>query len=126
MPQGTFLTQLSNDNYDSPGTHPYDMGTSQSTLLLQKQKKMQEVQSELLRKKREFEQRMRKCNEKEKELAEKQQKIRESVVRFEKFVKENDVKRARALKKERDENNSRKQKEKEIISIRQELQQQSE
>ena len=40
MPQGTFLTQLSNDNYDSPGTHPYDMGTSQSTLLLQKQKKM--------------------------------------------------------------------------------------
>ena len=59
-------------------------------------------------------------------VAEKQQKIRESVVHFEKFVKENDVKRARAMKKERDEINACKQKEQEIIALRQELQQQSE
>jgi len=127
MPQAqAFLTQLGNDTYETANEapHAYDMTDSQSTLLLQKQKKMQDVQSELLRKKREFEQRMRKCNEKE--LAEKQQKIRESVVHFEKFVKENDVKRARAMKKERDEINACKQKEQEIIALRQELQQQSE
>ena len=88
MSRSTFLTQLDgSEDYDNPSKVPYDTGTSQSTLLLQKQKKMQEVQSELLRKKREFEKRMRKCDEKEKELAEKQQKIRESVVKFEKFVK---------------------------------------
>ena len=122
MPQAqAFLTQLGNDTYETANEapHAYDMTDSQSTLLLQKQKKMQDVQSELLRKKREFEQRMRKCNEKE--LAEKQQKIRESVVHFEKFVKENDVKRARAMKKERDEINACKQKEQEIIALRQEL-----
>lgn len=129
MPQAqAFLTQLGNDTYETANEapHAYDMTDSQSTLLLQKQKKMQDVQSELLRKKREFEQRMRKCNEKEKELAEKQQKIRESVVHFKKFVKENDVKRARAMKKERDEINACKQKEQEIITLRQELQHQSE
>ena len=43
----TFLTQIGNENYDLSGKIEYDMGTSQSTLLLQKQKKMQEVQSEL-------------------------------------------------------------------------------
>ena len=53
----------------------------------------------------------------------KQQEIRESVVRFEKFVKEKDAKKARALKKERDELASKKQKEIEIQSLRQELEQ---
>ena len=63
MPQAqAFLTQLGNETYESAkdAPHVYDMTDSQSTLLLQKQKKMQDVQSELLRKKREFEQRMRK------------------------------------------------------------------
>ena len=40
-------------------------------------------------------------------VAEKQEKIRVNVVRFEKFVKENDAKRARAMKKEKDEIHSR-------------------
>ena len=56
-------------------------------------------------------------------MAVKQQEIRESVVRFEKYVKENDAKKARALKKERDELASKKQKELEIQSLRQELEQ---
>ena len=65
----------------------------------------------------------RQCDQKEAELAVKQKEIRESVVRFEKFVKENDAKKARALKKERDELASKKQKEIEIQSLRQELEQ---
>ena len=82
---------------------------------------MQHVQAELDQKKLDFEQRMLKCKQKEAELGEKQQKIRDSVMRFEKFVKENDAKRARAIKKERDEINTRRQKELEIISLRAEL-----
>mmetsp|Transcript_9226 Transcript_9226/g.30446 ORF Transcript_9226/g.30446 Transcript_9226/m.30446 type:complete len:313 (+) Transcript_9226:120-1058(+) len=101
-----------------------DASTSQSTVLLQKKKKMQEVQSELDRKKREYDQRMKRCKEKENELAEKQEKIRESVIRFEKFVKENDAKRHRALRKEKDEINSRKLKEQEIVALQLQLEQQ--
>lgn len=120
----TFLTQFGVEHYD--GLEKYTVsGTSQSTLLLQKKKKMQEVQQELDRKKLEYELRMKKCKSKESELAEKQEKIRESVVKFEKFVKENDAKRARAMKKEKDEINSRKQKEQEIISLKQQLEEQT-
>lgn len=117
----TFLTQFGVDHYD--GLEKFTVaGTSQSTVLLQKKKKMQEVQQELDRKKIEYEQRMRKCKEKETELAEKQEKIRESVIRFEKFVKENDAKRTRAMKREKDEISSRKQKESEILGLKKTLQ----
>eukprot|EP00241_Pyramimonas_parkeae_P012483 CAMPEP_0114264436 /NCGR_PEP_ID=MMETSP0058-20121206/23203_1 /TAXON_ID=36894 /ORGANISM="Pyramimonas parkeae, CCMP726" /LENGTH=298 /DNA_ID=CAMNT_0001381105 /DNA_START=310 /DNA_END=1203 /DNA_ORIENTATION=+ len=116
----TFLTQFGVDNYD--GLEKYTVsGTSQSTVLLQKKKKMKEVQQELDRKKLEYEQRMRKCKEKEQDLAEKQEKIRESVIRFEKFVKENDAKRTRAMKREKDEISSRMQKELEIAALTQTL-----
>mmetsp|Transcript_8955 Transcript_8955/g.15347 ORF Transcript_8955/g.15347 Transcript_8955/m.15347 type:complete len:316 (+) Transcript_8955:368-1315(+) len=117
----TFLTQFGVEHYD--GLEKYTVSsTSQSTVLLQKKKRMQEVQSELDRKKLEYKQRMKKCSEKEQELAEKQARIREAVVRFEKFVKENDAKRARAVKKERDESTSRLQKEQEIGILKQEHQ----
>jgi acetylglutamate synthase len=79
------------------------------------------VQSELDRKKREYETRMRACREKESALAARQERIRESVVKFEKFVSENDGKRARALKKERDEIHARRQKDAEIIVLRQQM-----
>ena len=58
------------------------------------------------------------CKEKEVELAEKQDKIRESVIRFEKFVKENDAKRTRALKREKDEISLRTQKEAELRELK--------
>ena len=52
---------------------------------------------------REYDERMKRCKEREAELASKQEVIRVNVVRFERFIKDNDVKRQRALKKERDE-----------------------
>jgi hypothetical protein len=78
-------------------------GTDQSTALLQKRKKLQEVETEYVRKRREYDERMKRCAEKEAELAAKQEVIRVNVVRFERFIKDNDVKRQRALKKEKDE-----------------------
>lgn len=117
---GTFLTQVGVEHYD--GLEKYTVsGTSQSTVLLQKKKKMQEVQAELDRKKHEYQLRMRKCKEKEAELSAKQEKIRDSVIKFEVFVKENDAKRTRALKKERAEVSSRKQKEQEIVGLQSHL-----
>jgi len=121
---GTFLTELGLESYETLDRYSVS-STSQSTLLLQKKKKMQEVQMELDRKKREHDQRVKKCMEKERELQEKQDQIKESVVRFDKFVKENDAKCTRALKKERDEAHSRMQKEAEIEALKSTLESQA-
>eukprot|EP00741_Cyanophora_paradoxa_P008900 tig00001408_g8616.t1 len=95
--------------------------TSQSTLLLQKKKEMAEVQEELDRKKEEFKERMRRCQAKEEELAKKQQQIREQVIKFEKFLKENDAKRMRAHRKAAEEIKLREAKELEIIELEESL-----
>ena len=57
---------------------PEDLPTaSQSTLLLQKRKEMQEVQQQLDRKKEEFRARMQRCQEREVDLAARQEDIKE-------------------------------------------------
>ena len=116
----TFLTSLGTDVYE--GFNSYnDQGTSQSTVLLQKRKKMQEVQLALERKKAEFEERMRRCKAKEMELASKQKKIEKSVERFEKFVKENDAKRVRAQRREKEEMVAARQKQHDIEALQRDL-----
>lgn len=81
-----------------------------------------QVQAELDRKKCEYETRMRACREKEDALAAQQERIRDSVVKFEKFVSDNDGKHGRAVKKERDEAKARHQKEAEIVALKQQIQ----
>ena len=76
---------------------------SQSTLLLQKRKEMQEVQQQLDRKKEEFRARMQRCQEKEVDLAARQEDIKEQVRKFDKFLKDNDAKRVRADRKVQEE-----------------------
>ena len=76
---------------------------SQSTLLLQKKKEMQEVQQQLDRKKEEFRSRMQRCQEKEVDLAARQEDIKEQVRKFDKFLKDNDAKRVRADRKVQEE-----------------------
>lgn len=95
--------------------------TSQSTLLLQKKKEMNEVQMKLDRKREEFNERMQRCQQKELELAGRQQNIREQVVKFDKFLRENDAKRARANKKASEEIKLREQREQEIVVLQQQL-----
>ena len=95
--------------------------TSQSTLLLQKKKLMEEAQIELDRKKEEIRLRMLRCQEKEDELALTQADLREQVVKFEKFLKDNDAKRLRAHRKALDEIKQREEKEAEIEQLNQEL-----
>merc|ERR1719440_764016 len=84
---------------------------SQSTLLLQKRKEMQEVQQQLDRKKEEFRARMQRCQEKEVDLAARQEDIKEQVRKFDKFLKDNDAKRVRADRKVQEEKKALVQKE---------------
>jgi ATPase subunit of ABC transporter with duplicated ATPase domains len=69
---------------------------SQSTLLLKKRKEMREIDDALDFMKEEYTQRMEACETREKELQRKQKEMKEQVVRFEKFIKENDAKSTRA------------------------------
>ena len=70
--------------------------TSQSTLLLKKRKEMREVDQSLDNMKNQHKQRMDTCEERRIQFEAKQAKMREQVLRFEKFIQENDAKRQRA------------------------------
>lgn len=57
---------------------------------------------------------MESLQQRREELEKKEHKLKESLLKFDKFLKENDSKRARALKKSLDERELRKTKEKDI------------
>lgn len=70
---------------------------------------------ELLRQKQlEYKERMRVCDDREATLTSRQEQTRESVSKFAKFMKENDAKRARALKRAADEAKLRAEKDVEV------------
>ncbi|KAJ3085909.1 Cilia- and flagella-associated protein 73 [Quaeritorhiza haematococci] len=96
--------------------------TLQSTLLLQKKKEMQQVQAQLEKKRIEFAKRMEECRGKQEELRAKQKQIRDRVIKFEKFLKENDAKRQRANLKAATERKLREQKEQELANLARQLQ----
>jgi len=70
--------------------------TSQSTLLLRKRKEMREVDISLDLMKKDYKKRMDECEERRLLFEGKQAKMREQVLKFEKFIQENDAKRLRA------------------------------
>lgn len=70
--------------------------TSQSTLLLKKRKEMREVDDSLELMKKDYKRRMDECEERRALFESKQAKMREQVLKFEKFIQENDAKRMRA------------------------------
>jgi len=70
--------------------------TSQSTLLLKKRKEMREVDEALEITKKDYKKRIEECEERRMLFEAKQSKMREQVLRFERFIQENDAKRVRA------------------------------
>jgi K+/H+ antiporter YhaU regulatory subunit KhtT len=82
----------------------------QSTLLIRRKKELKGVQTLLEKKRAEFSKRMEECKEKQEELKTKQRQLRERVQKFEKFLRENDAKRQRALAKALSERKLREQK----------------
>lgn len=77
--------------------------TSQSTLLLKKRKEMREVDESLELMKLEYKRRMDACEERREHFEAKQTKMREQVLKFEKYIRENDAKRHRAELKAKQE-----------------------
>ena len=82
---------------------------------------MEEAQLELDRKKEEIRLRMLRCQEQEDKLAIQQSDLRAQVVKFEKFLKDNDAKRLRMHKKALDEIRQRVLKEEEILRLKDQL-----
>eukprot|EP00294_Goniomonas_avonlea_P010906 CAMPEP_0114559754 /NCGR_PEP_ID=MMETSP0114-20121206/11088_1 /TAXON_ID=31324 /ORGANISM="Goniomonas sp, Strain m" /LENGTH=399 /DNA_ID=CAMNT_0001745241 /DNA_START=38 /DNA_END=1237 /DNA_ORIENTATION=+ len=125
----TFLTQkgtlglakMTTDEITEAMPEPATRST-QATQLVKARKQMGEVQELLLAKQQEFKERMEKCKEREEALSEKQEATREQVAKFAQFMKENDAKRTRALKRAQDEINIRKLKEKEAEELTQQIQ----
>ncbi|CAM9871749.1 unnamed protein product [Ectocarpus sp. 4 AP-2014] len=111
--EGVFLTQKAKrrggqaeDAVDADQLEEMVAGvaqTSQSTLLLKKKKEMREVDDALEFMKDEYNTRMDNCDQREAEFEQKQVDMREQVVKFEKFIQENDAKRIRAEAKAKQE-----------------------
>lgn len=92
-----------------------------ATRLLEKRKEMQEVQSALAAQKEEFQMKSESLQQRREELERKEFQLRESLLKFDKFLKENDSKRARADKKAFDERSLKEQKIREIYRLKEEL-----
>jgi ribosomal protein S20 len=96
--------------------------TSQSTLLLKKRKEMREVDESLELMKKDHKKRMDDCEERRIQFELKQSKIREQVLKFEKFIQENDAKRMRAEAKSKLERKLHDEKVREIIQLLEKIQ----
>ncbi|KAI9203153.1 uncharacterized protein BJ171DRAFT_425735 [Polychytrium aggregatum] len=79
---------------------------------------MLEVESGLVQQKEEFAMKMESLAQRREELARKENQLKESLMKFDKFLKENDAKRTRALKKSLDERKTKEQKETEILNLK--------
>ncbi|KAM4542311.1 uncharacterized protein CCDC197 isoform 1-T1 [Odontesthes bonariensis] len=75
------------------------VNTLQKTLVVRKQAELNEVDAQLALKRQDFKSRMEALAHRRSELEEKQKQNKEKVMKFEKFVAENQVKRRGALKK---------------------------
>lgn len=94
---------------------------SPATRLLEKRRQMFEVQEALEVQKQEFNRREEVFQRREEGLRKKDLELQESLVKFSKFLQENDTKRTRAEKKAGDEIKLRHQKENEIDTLVSEL-----
>lgn len=74
-----------------------------ATRLLQKQREMSQVEANLQIQKQEHQYRMEKLYQRKDALQAKEQRLTMSLLRFDRFLKENDARRKRALRKTRDE-----------------------
>jgi len=89
-----------------------------ATRLLEKRREMAEVESALGAQKDEFQLKMESLTQRREELERKELQLKESLLKFDKFLKENDSKRSRAIRKANEEKEMKKQKDKEIEKMK--------
>jgi len=92
-----------------------------ATRLLEKRRQMFEVQEALEAQKEEFARREELFKRREEQLRKKDVELQESLIRFNKFLQENDSKRARAERKAQDEVRQKQQKDGELEGLREQL-----
>lgn len=93
---------------------------SPATRLLEKRRETAEVEHALSAQKEEFSMKMEGLAQRRHELERKEQDLKQSLLKFDKFLRENDSKKTRALKKAKEERNIIKQKEQEILNLQKE------
>ncbi|XP_056384721.1 cilia- and flagella-associated protein 73 isoform X1 [Hyla sarda] len=88
-----------------------------ATRLLEKKREMIEVEQALNTQKEEFQMKTESLQQRRAELEHKEEKLKDSLFKFDKFLKENDSKRKRALRKAGEERQLAAQKEREAIRL---------
>ena len=88
------------------------------TRLLEVRRQMQEVDQGLTIQKDAYRSKMESIEQRRSDLEKKQEQLRESLEKFDKFLKENDAKRLRAIKKSVDEKKICEQKELELLKVK--------
>lgn len=114
------LEQYSGKNAGMPQTLMFD-NVSAATRLLEKRRQMFEVQEALSSQKEEFGRREDAFRRWEEGLRRKDLELQESLIKFNKFLQENEAKRNRARKRAADEQKQREQKETEILELEEKL-----
>jgi len=89
-----------------------------ATRLLEKRREMQEVEQALAAQKEEFQMKMESLQQRREELERKEYSLKEHLLKFDHFLKENDAKRTRAMKKATEEKDLKRVKESEITKLR--------
>ena len=94
---------------------------SQSTLLLKKRKEMREVDTSLDMMKKDYKKRMDECEQRRLQFEKKQARMRDQVLKFERFIQENDAKKLRAEATAKHERQLFGEKSKELHALTEEL-----
>ncbi|XP_020662750.3 cilia- and flagella-associated protein 73 isoform X1 [Pogona vitticeps] len=89
--------------------------------LLAKRRELAEVERALLAKKEEFQMKMEELQERRQELENKEGQLKEAILKFDKFLKENDAKQKRALRKATEEQQQASQRGAEAERLRPEI-----
>ncbi|KAM6422789.1 cilia- and flagella-associated protein 73 isoform 1-T1 [Liasis olivaceus] len=89
--------------------------------LLEKQRELVEVEKAFLATKEEFQQKMENFQQQRQELERKEGQLKQAILKFDKFLKENDAKRGRAMRRANQEKQQMAQKEVEAECLRQEI-----
>ena len=112
-----FLSTYGGRNKNLPQTLTLDH-VSPATRLLEKRRQMFEVQEALDAQKEEFARREDAFRRREEALRKKDLELQESLIKFNKFLQENESKRNRAIKRAGDEKKQREVKENEILKLK--------
>jgi len=123
MAENKLMAQFGKDSSSGlPGTLLLDH-VSAATRLLEKRRQMFEVQEALSAQKEEFNRREDAFRRREDALKRKDLELQESLIKFNKFLQENETKKNRALKRAAEEKKQREQKEIEIRRFKTQLEQ---